>query len=335
MDLTEAEIQILASLAVLKARSREGSLDALEERGDEYSIYKEDWSGAFESLIQKGLITATANGFLATDTGHPIGELYRAERPDMYWYHYQRLYTAGLASEAHSELCRRVFGADLCQDGQTDMDALEHLMELLGLKAGDKVLDLGCGAGVIAEYLSDVTGAEVIGLDFSQTAIDAANDRTAYKRAQMRFLVGNFNALDFEGVSFDAVVSLDTLYWAADLTTVVAKLLRILKPKGRMGIFMNHHIGPTDPPNMLNVEHSSLAVSLSQLGKDFETHNYTKEIGEFWKRNCEAAEELLPRYTEEGNAFIGENLIRESKEEYLPDIKAKRIARYLYFVQKS
>jgi len=80
-------------------------------------------------------------------------------------------------------------------------------------------------------------------------------------------------------------------------------------------------------------DQTRVAIALSQLGKGFESHNYTKQIVEFWKRICDAAEVLLPRYTEEGNAFIGEGLIWESKEEDLPDIEAKRIARYLYFVQ--
>ncbi|WP_337659836.1 class I SAM-dependent methyltransferase [Anderseniella sp. Alg231-50] len=332
MELTEAEIQVLASFAVLEAESKPISRKDIEARGEAYRIYKEDWSGAFETLTEKGLIETGEAGLELTETGRPHAEKLRKERPDMYWYQYQKFYVAAHASQAHSKLCKRVFGKDLCQDGQTDMPALIHLLELLKLRPKDRVLDLGCGAGVISEYISDETGAEVVGLDYSQSAIEAAANRTLAKSDRLDFETGNFNDLDFPDESFDAIVSLDTLYWAANLTDVMACLISILKPGGRMGIFMNHHIAPPEPPDRLAVEYSDLAVALNMLGHPYESFDYTRQIGEFWKRNCAAAEELRPLYEKEGNGFIAEGLIRESREDYLPDVDAGRIARYLFLL---
>jgi phosphoethanolamine N-methyltransferase len=99
----------------------------------------------------------------------------------MYWYYYRKFCPAARASKAHSKLCQRVFGEDLCQEGQTDMAALEHMLALLGLTKGERVLDLGCGAGVIAEYISDKTGALVTGIDYAASAISEAVERTASK----------------------------------------------------------------------------------------------------------------------------------------------------------
>ena len=65
----------------------------------------------------------------------------------MYWYYYQKFYPATQASAAHSELCRRVFGEDLCQEGRTDMVSLKDMLEIIDLKQGEHLLDLGCGAG--------------------------------------------------------------------------------------------------------------------------------------------------------------------------------------------
>ncbi len=335
MKLTEAEIQILASIAVLEADAKATPRDAVEKRGEAYWTYKEDWSEGFETLVEKGLIESNEAGLTLTETGRPYGEKYRKERPDLYWYQYQKFYIAAHASHAHSELCRRVFGKDLCQDGQTDMPALMHVLDLLKLRPEDRVLDLGCGAGVISEFVSDETGARVVGLDYSGPAIEAAKGRTGEKRDRIDFVTGNFNDLDFPNESFDAILSLDTLYWAADLRDVAARLLAMLKPKGRMGVFMNHHIGPSDPTEGLAVEHSDLATALSSLGQSFDSFDYTKEICEFWRRNCAAAEELLPVYEKEANGFIAEGLIRESREDYLPDIEAGRIARYLFVVSRN
>ncbi len=332
MELTEAEIQVLASIAVLDAEPKPVTREDVEARGEAYWTYKEDWTGAFAMLAEKGLIEIDQAGLELTETGRPYAEEFRKERPDLYWYQYQVFYTAAFASQAHSKLCERVFGKDLCQDGQTNMAALMHLLDVLKLRPKERVLDLGCGAGVISEYISDETGADVVGLDYSRSAIKAATERTTAKRDRLRFETGNFNDLEFPNESFDAIVSLDTLYWAADLAGVMARLISMLKPGGRMGIFMNHHIDATDPVDRLAVEHSDLAIALGDLGHPYQSFDYTRQIGEFWQRNCAAAEELLAMYEKEGNGFIAEGLIRESREDYLPDVEAGRISRNLYIV---
>ncbi len=91
------------------------------------------------------------------------------------------------------------------------MVVLEDLLARFELKPGDHLLDLGCGAGVIAEYISDQTGARVTGLDYATPAVTAANERTADKRSALTFLQGDMNALDLPAQSFDAAISLDTL----------------------------------------------------------------------------------------------------------------------------
>ncbi len=335
MKLTEAEIQVLASIAVLDADGKPTRRKDVETRGDAYWTYKKDWSDAFDTLATKGLVKSDNSVLTLTETGRPHAEKYRKERPDLYWYQYQKFYTAAHASKAHSELCKRVFGKDLCQDGQTDMPALMRLLDLLKLRPKNRVLDLGCGAGLIAEFISDETEAHVVGLDYSQSAIDAANERTVAKRDRIEFVTGNFNDLDFPAASFNAILSLDTLYWAADLKEVTERLLSMLKPSGYLGVFMNHHISPNDPPESLAVSNSDFAIALDSIGQPYDSFNFTAEIGGFWKKNCAAAEELLPQYENEGNGFIAEGLIRESCEDYLPDVEAGRIARYLFLVSRE
>ena len=57
------------------------------------------------------------------------------------------------------------------------MDALQDLLERLDLDAGQQLLDLGCGAGGISEYIADHSGAVVTGVDYSSTAIETAGQR--------------------------------------------------------------------------------------------------------------------------------------------------------------
>ena len=299
MPLSEAEIQVLASLEKAGIEEKPTSRSALEADADRFWVFLEDWSEAYSSLIAEGLLEGNEDGYRLTAAGRPLAREYHRQRPDMYWYYYQKFYPAARASAAHSELCRRVFGEDLCQEGQTDMASLTEMLDGMDLKQGEQLLDLGCGAGVIAEYVSDQKGVSVTGIDYAASAIAEANQRTADKRSRMTFLEGDMNDLEFPAGSFDAVISLDTLYWAADLDETLSTLVTALKPGGRMGLFMNHHIEEGDDPAGLAPQCTKLSKTLSKLGLSFETSDHTVRIGAFWQRNWRRAG------TERGRALCG------------------------------
>lgn len=77
-----------------------------------------------------------------------------------------------------------------------------------GLKAGDRILDVGCGKGfLLHEFTAAVPGVEVTGIDVSDYAVANAKPEVA------PFLqVGNATALPYADNSFDFVVSLGTLH---------------------------------------------------------------------------------------------------------------------------
>lgn len=333
MNLSEAEIQVLATLRGVQLEAQSTDRTSLEKRGERYWIFLEDWSGAFSGLVSKELIAGDEGSYRLTDAGRPLGDAYHRERPDMYWYYYQRFYPAARASAAHSRLCERVFGADLCQEGMTDMAALKDLLGLLDLKPGDHLLDLGCGAGVIAEYISDQTGAKVTGLDYAVPAIAEAKQRSADKGDRLTFLHADMNALDLPAGSFDAAISLDTLYWVADLADTLSQVARTIKPGGQIGIFMLQGRRAGDPPEILEADNTRLAQALSKLNLRYRAYDYTARNTEFWKRNKQAATELRDDFEAEGNGFIAASLIREADEDFLPAIEAGTLRRYLYHVR--
>ena len=84
---------------------------------------------------------------------------------------YERFYRAVAGSPAHATFCERVFGRNLCQHGFADMAQLDALIAAVQLQPGQAGLDLGCGNGMIAEYIADRTGASMTGLDFIPQAI--------------------------------------------------------------------------------------------------------------------------------------------------------------------
>jgi 2-polyprenyl-3-methyl-5-hydroxy-6-metoxy-1,4-benzoquinol methylase len=81
-------------------------------------------------------------------------------------------------SKAYGEFCKKVYGRNLCQFNMFDEEQLQKLLTELNLNNTHIVLDLGCGNGLISEYISDLTGAKVIGIDYAGGAIKEAQKLT-------------------------------------------------------------------------------------------------------------------------------------------------------------
>ena len=98
-------------------------------------------------------------------------------------------------------------------------------LELLSPRAGEAILDLGCGDGVLTQRLVDA-GACVVGVDSDKAMIDAAVEAGL----DARLLDGR--QLPFDG-EFDAVFSNAALHWMGNPAPVLAGVFRALRPGGR------------------------------------------------------------------------------------------------------
>lgn len=99
------------------------------------------------------------------------------------------------------------------------------VLELLAPCAGERILDLGCGDGVLTEALANA-GASVIGVDMSANMVAMAVARGLDAR------VVDGQTLNFVE-DFDAVFSNAALHWMLDGAAVAAGVFRALKPGGR------------------------------------------------------------------------------------------------------
>ncbi|TVV73780.1 class I SAM-dependent methyltransferase [Sphingomonas solaris] len=99
------------------------------------------------------------------------------------------------------------------------------VLDLLAPQPGERILDLGCGDGVLTARIAEA-GAEVVGVDASDTLIAAARD----KGLDARLMDGE--ALTFEA-EFDAAFSNAALHWMLDGAAVAAGVFRALKPGAR------------------------------------------------------------------------------------------------------
>lgn len=330
--MDEADIQVLASIRRAELEGESSDRATLEKGADRYWKYLEDWSETWQRLLDNGLIRGNESGYSLTEHGRPLAEQYYAERPDHFWYYYQHYYPAAQASKAHSRLCERVFGKDLTQDGQADMDSVNDLIAYLEIREGDKVLDLGCGAGGIAEYLSDTTGAQVTGLDYAATAIETAANRTSDKRDRLAFLQGDMNALDFADNSFDKIISLDTIYWVADFDAALESIVRLLRSTGRLAVFVSVTPEFEDGPGSLEPDGTWIAKSLRKQGLNYNVYDYTESFLNFWPKLKKIAGELRDDFIAEGNEVIFDSFMLDADKDYLPAAEVGKLRRYLYVV---
>ncbi|MBX7435419.1 class I SAM-dependent methyltransferase [Mycobacterium sp. Y57] len=107
--------------------------------------------------------------------------------------------------------------------------------EDLNLTAGQKVLDLGCGCGAIAEHMAELTGATPYGINLDRSQIEKAWRNPNLPQAN--FAVGDFNkALEFDDESFDAVYAIQPMTYVSDHGFTFKEVFRVLKPGGRFVI---------------------------------------------------------------------------------------------------
>jgi trans-aconitate methyltransferase len=102
----------------------------------------------------------------------------------------------------------------------------EVLIELLDLKPGDRVLDLGCGTGQLTAQIA-AQGAEVTGIDLSASMIAQARQNFP----KLKFVLGDGSAFRFDE-PFDRVFSNAALHWIPEAESVIASVRENLKPEG-------------------------------------------------------------------------------------------------------
>jgi ubiquinone/menaquinone biosynthesis C-methylase UbiE len=214
------------------------------------------------------------------------------------------------------------------------MEQLELLIQVAQPDPGWQGLDLGCGNGMIAEYLSDRIGMHITGLDYIPLAISQARLRTTTKSRRLSFQVGDINDLDLPARAVDLILSLDSIYFSNDYPATIGKLTAALRPGGQMAFFYSYGREPwvpveEFPKDALPPDKTPLAVALQENGLSFCTWDLTPQDHALAIRRKQVLEELKPMFEAEGNLFIYENRLGDA-EGIRQAIEAGLHARYLY-----
>lgn len=127
----------------------------------------------------------------------------------------------------------RIYGRDFISPGGAD--TAREFIATLNLKAGDRVLDAGCGIGGAAFLMAEEYGATVEGIDLSKNMIAKAMERCRALGLETRVKFRHGDLMDLKADRyFDAVYSRDVLLHVENKIELFGLLLRALKPGGRL-----------------------------------------------------------------------------------------------------
>src|SRR5215471_10726920 len=94
---------------------------------------------------------------------------------------------------------------------------------------GTRMLDDGCGTGILS-VLASLRGAEVTAIDGSEAMLEVARQRLPSSDVRL----ADLEALPFESSTFDAVVAVNTVFFARDLDAAMREMVRVLDAAGRV-----------------------------------------------------------------------------------------------------
>ncbi|MGR8919042.1 MAG: class I SAM-dependent methyltransferase [Gammaproteobacteria bacterium] len=106
------------------------------------------------------------------------------------------------------------------------------ILDAVDLEAGDSLLDVACGTGVVAIAGAEHGASRVCGLDLSPGMVAVARD----KAPALEWQQGDAAALPYDDATFDVVVCQFGLMFFPDRAGAIGEMLRVLKPGGRIGI---------------------------------------------------------------------------------------------------
>ena len=117
--------------------------------------------------------------------------------------------------------------------------ATKELCEQLGVLAESNVVDIGCGIGGTARFISSTFGCQVAGIDLTPEYVDVARTLSDWTGLgeRLRFEAGSALDMPFEDGSFHVATQLHVGMNIQDKGALFEEVFRVLRPGGRFGVY--------------------------------------------------------------------------------------------------
>lgn len=115
------------------------------------------------------------------------------------------------------------------------LDAIEHGINRLAPKPGERILDVATGTGWTTRRLAE-RGFDVTGVDFAPEVLAAAKELAAARNLDIAFDLGDAEELPYPDASFDAVISTFGVMFVQRPEDAAAELARVCRPGGRLAL---------------------------------------------------------------------------------------------------
>lgn len=116
----------------------------------------------------------------------------------------------------------------------------------------------------------------------------------------MNFKVANIEFLDFADGFFDAIISVDTIFFGRKMEPTIAGLNRILKANGPIAVFNGDY------------QQGNFLASLTTNKSTYEIYDFSQEQVKHMLLKHKAAKELQKAFEAKGNTFVWKDLMVES-----------------------
>lgn len=171
----------------------------------------------------------------------------------------------GFAKQVHTLSASPIF---------TDQIVIDRIVEAAQLSGNERILDLGCGPGIVTEALA-LLAKEVIAFDLTPEMLSQARQRCEKRGLKnVTFHLGEAERLPFENEAFDVIIARLAVHHFLDPSVAISNMTRVLKNRGKIvlaDIVSSENSGEAELHNALEVlrdpSHSKM-LSISELKEE-------------------------------------------------------------------
>jgi SAM-dependent methyltransferase len=178
--------------------------------------------------------------------------------------HFDRWYADMSLSSAHEAVVMRTLGLPPALESTSLLpwQGISDVAAALNVGADEVLIDLACGRGGYGLEIARRTGARLIGVDFSQVAVNRAREKAS---RDAEFRLGELTATGLPDGTAAAVMCIDAMQFAEPLSAGVTEAYRVLQPGGRLVLTGWQALDPDDEVVSARLRHD-IGAAMAQAG---------------------------------------------------------------------